>query len=159
MKKKHKPELHTIHRWAQEFGIGREKLTKRVLALGLGPRTHYTTQEICRAVYDDYDLARMRLTKIRAEGVAFRNEQTRKMLVNAKEVNGLFVKAMGAIRKLIAAEPRLEAEDKAEIIRCVDDAVAIALSDEPYPSTVDDAATGRADAVGDGTPPAETLTD
>jgi len=100
----------TIHRAAKEFGIHRETLAKRLEAAAVTPSKAYSTRDICRAVYGDYEREKLRRVKEQADKLASQNELARQSLVRTEEVYLRLAKVFGAMRQRILSSTLTEDE-------------------------------------------------
>ena len=103
---------------ASEFGINPRTLTNRLKTNGIIPNEkdkRYSTQQICKAVFGDIDVERLRKLTEEADKLALDNEKTRGGLVEIEAVykhfQGLFV----ALRSRLLASS-LTDEEKDELL-------------------------------------------
>lgn len=119
------PLLWSLHRAAQEFGLHRNTLKKRLLVAGLDYDDNgaYTTSQICAAVFGDAQSARTRLANEQADKIALENAESRKILIPVSDALSIVERYCGAIRSKIMASDMSEAGKKkvlAEIQRLAD---------------------------------------
>ena len=97
---------------AREFGINPRTLSARIRKEGLLPGKDklFSTADICRAVFGDMEVERLRKTREEADKLALENDKTRGALVEADKVykwaEGVFV----ALRQGILASGLNETE-------------------------------------------------
>ncbi len=108
------PIAWTLHRAAQEFGLHRATLKKRLLVAGIeyDEAGTYTTAQICAAIYGDAQAARTRLANEQADKVALENAEARKILIPVSDAIKLAERFCSAIRSKIVSSSMPETEKR-----------------------------------------------
>ena len=108
----------TLFRAAQEFGLHRDTLKKRLLGAGLSPDEDrvYSTRQICTAIYGDSHSEKTRLSKEQADKTALDNAERRKELIRVDDALEIVQRFCYAIRQKVVAA-NLSDEEKNRILK------------------------------------------
>jgi len=108
----------SIYKAAQEFGIHRETLAKRLQAQSIRPGKDdaYSTQDICQAVFGDISGEKLRLISGQADAIEMENAKTRAELVSAKEMMEIAERVFTAMAEVVKVASNLEHEDKVKLL-------------------------------------------
>ena len=124
----------TLTNAAGEFGVTRETLRKRITLAELPQKTHYTTKEICRAIYSDIANERTRLVREQADKVALENQSSRKELVPPSELLPKLGKFLESAKARIEGDPKLDRCEKDKIIEDLGKLLDVALNCASVPA-------------------------
>jgi phage terminase Nu1 subunit (DNA packaging protein) len=108
----------TLFRAAQEFGLHRDTLKKRLLAVGASPNDAggFSTQQICAAVYGDYQGEKTRLAKEQADKTALDNAERRRELIRVEDALEIVQRFCYAVRQKFLAT-KLSDEEKNSVLK------------------------------------------
>jgi phage terminase Nu1 subunit (DNA packaging protein) len=112
------PVEWTLFRAAQEFGLHRDTLKKRLLAVAAAPSEagFYSTQQICAAVYGDYQSEKTRLAKEQADKTALDNAERRRELIRVEDALEIVQRFCYAVRQKFLAT-KLSEEEKNAVLK------------------------------------------
>ncbi len=101
---------------AQEFGVDHRGLASSLRRAGLEPDGgHYTTAQICQAVFGDLEAEKIRSERAKADLLEIEQQEKRGQVVSVDDIKELGAKAVAAARNKIQNSAHLLPEEKDEI--------------------------------------------
>jgi len=110
----------SIHKAAQEFGIHRETLGKKLEAQSIRPGKDkaYSTSDICKAIFGDLDGERLLLIREQREKLSREREKDERQLIPSELVERVWCATMIEFRQrvMVCDLPRQQKEELLEIL-------------------------------------------
>lgn len=134
------PVEWTLFRAAQEFGLHRDTLKKRLLAVGVAPNEagFFSTQQICAAVYGDYQGEKTRLAKEQADKTALDNAERRRELIRVEDALEIVQRFCYAVRQKFLAT-NLSDEEKNAVLKEIQRLADCDVTEAPQPDEENEA--------------------
>jgi hypothetical protein len=113
------PLRWTIERAAMEFGLDRKTLSKRIVASSITPGDdgHFSTSEICAAVYSDSKAAKTALDVSHRENYELKNGELARKFADKELFQKLSDDMVLVLRQKISDDSRIPEAAKIEILK------------------------------------------
>ena len=134
--------LWTVSKAANEFGLDRHTLQKRLTLAGVQPAEEgYTTRDIVRSVYGDMDGEKLRKMSAEADLAEMERDERSRLLISSETVAKVWTDALANLRAQVMAAD-LPKVTRAQLIKSLKEIPIRDYTETTAPAGDDDTADG-----------------